>query len=523
MSTRKPIKRKESGNRRAEEELRFKNALLSTQQETALDGILVVDENGGIISSNQRFADMWDIPSETMKSKSDERTLQAVMDRLANPENFLSKVKHLYEFRDETSRDELVLKDGKTFDRYSAPMFGANGKYYGRVWYFRDITDSKTAMDKIKSSEQRLRELSETKSQFVANASHELRTPLAIIRQFVYLLDSGIAGPLVDKQKDCTSAALRNCDRLAELINRMLDLARIEAGKVNIDHSRVEPSLLLIQSYTDFLPKMETKKQRLILETPNTLPAVCCDPQTITSVIIELLGNAHKFTPEGGKITLGCLQEGPFLRVYVEDNGPGIPLKDQERIFEAFAQVDRQEGPGAKGTGLGLTIIREIVKLNGGTLSVSSTPGNGSRFSFTLPLFITEKQLIHRVLVADNDKKSIHMIMQGLKRAGLQLDIRTASTGLQALVIAGTFHPHLVILDANLPDSLTPGVFKSLGRETLEKRGKVLMISTDQRILRSLVRQGVHDYLVKPFSVDQLLAKVALLLGNKPQGEVNTG
>jgi PAS domain S-box-containing protein len=131
--------------RRAEEALRFRNILLSTQQEASIDGILVVDENGKIISSNRRFADMWGISDDIMASGSDKRALQSVGDKLANPEEFLNKVKHLYKARNETSRDEIALKDGRTFDRYSAPMFGPDKRYYGRVWYFRDLTERKQA------------------------------------------------------------------------------------------------------------------------------------------------------------------------------------------------------------------------------------------------------------------------------------------------------------------------------------------------------------------------------------------
>jgi PAS domain S-box-containing protein len=131
--------------KRAEEALEFKNIILSTQQETSLDGILVVDENGEIISFNRRFIEIWGIPSDVAESKSDQPVLQSVMDKLANPEEFVGKLEQLYEAREETSRDEIALKDGRTFDRYSAPMLGAAGQYLGRVWYFRDITKRKQA------------------------------------------------------------------------------------------------------------------------------------------------------------------------------------------------------------------------------------------------------------------------------------------------------------------------------------------------------------------------------------------
>jgi PAS domain S-box-containing protein len=138
--------------RKMEQELQFKNTLLSTQQETSLDGILVVNEQRTIISFNKRFADMWNLPAEVIASGSDERALQSVLDRLVNPVGFLDRVKYLYEHRNEKSDDEIVLKDGRVLDRYSAPMTGNDLTYYGRVWYFRDITDRKRAEDALRKS-----------------------------------------------------------------------------------------------------------------------------------------------------------------------------------------------------------------------------------------------------------------------------------------------------------------------------------------------------------------------------------
>jgi PAS domain S-box-containing protein len=167
----------------AEEELKYRNLLLSTQQETSLDGILVVDENGKWVSFNRRFVKMWGIPDEILESKRDEDSLRWVLDKLADPDGFIARVKHLYEHTDETSSEQIELNDGRTFDRYSAPVSSPSGEYFGRVWYFRDITRRRKTEEVFKGYQEHLQEMVGERTAELTERTAELTAAIELLQE----------------------------------------------------------------------------------------------------------------------------------------------------------------------------------------------------------------------------------------------------------------------------------------------------------------------------------------------------
>ncbi len=274
-----------------------------------------------------------------------------------------------------------------------------------KVGAFLELKRSQLAREhlvrELNEANRRLQEISDLKSDYLSAASHELRTPLTVIKEFCSLVHDEVVGPINAEQKKCLGSAVRNCNRLADLVNDLLDLDSIESGHNHLSRQEVLLAELLQACSEDFRPRCEAAGQELQVDLAGLdgPVAVLAAPDMITQVVVNLLGNAHKFTPTGGVIKLRARVDGGQAWIEVQDDGPGIKQADRERVFEKFAQLDRRDGPGAKGTGLGLPISRKIVELHGGQLELIASQERGCRFRFDVPLYSDEAHL--RAFVAD--------------------------------------------------------------------------------------------------------------------------
>ncbi len=229
----------------------------------------------------------------------------------------------------------------------------------------------------------RLRQLEMMRRDFVANVSHELRTPLTSIRALAETLE---AGAIDDPQltDEFLSRILGEVDRLTALVEDLLDMARLEAGRSPLNLQTVEPGELVQRGADRLRPQVERARLTLTVEVVEGLVPIAVDRTRIEQVLLNLVHNAIKFTPPGGKITILVERDGRFITTTVQDTGVGISIADQARIFERFYKSDKARH--SEGTGLGLAIAKHIVQLHGGLISLESQPGEGARFRFSLPI-----------------------------------------------------------------------------------------------------------------------------------------
>lgn len=261
---------------------------------------------------------------------------------------------------------------------------------------FVSLRDYATELER---ANQELRRIDQMKSEFVSVASHELRTPLSAIKNAVQLVLKRKAGDINETQAKFLSMAERNIDRLTNILNDLLNLSRIESGRIPLKFEELDLKGIVESTVSSFRPQAEGKSIRLAAGVPGDLPTVYGDREKIEQVLVNLIGNALKFTPEGGEIEIGAErvpaqdeEHGGMVAVSVRDTGIGIPQEHLKSIFKKFYQVEGSLQRSVGGTGLGLAITKGLVELHHGSIWAESHPGKGSTFTFTLPISQGERR-----------------------------------------------------------------------------------------------------------------------------------
>ncbi|MFH1624599.1 MAG: ATP-binding protein [Pseudomonadota bacterium] len=266
----------------------------------------------------------------------------------------------------------------------------------------KKIRELHVANDELLTANQKLEEMSRLKSEFLANMSHELRTPLNSIIGFSEILKDGLAGDMTEEQIDYAGNIHKSGNHLLSIINDILDLSKVEAGKMEFHWDKVDLELVLEDVRDTMSPIAGKKQQSLAVEIVDGARFAYGDALRISQIVMNLLSNASKFTPEGGSINVraqlpssnappsGLPLEGDFIQISVSDTGIGLKYEDQAKIFEEFRQVDGSHARKFEGTGLGLAITKKLVEKHGGSIWIESELGEGSTFSFVVPKYTAD-------------------------------------------------------------------------------------------------------------------------------------
>ena len=526
-------------HKRAEEELLFKTTLLEAQSETSIDGILAVDDEGRTVLFNKRFGQMWNIPQQILDTKDDEMMLQHVLSQLKDPDGFLSKVKYLYEHNDQESRDEIEFKNGKVFDRYSSALIDSNGKYHGRTWCFRDITDRKQAEKRLQEAKEAAEFANKAKTQFLANMSHEIRTPLNAIIGISNTLGKYDTDNLTTKQLESLEIIQQSSKRLLLLINDILDLSKIEAGKVEVKLKPFSLDALIAGIRSMALTIINDKEINFSVQKNDNVPAtIVSDAQKFHDVLTNIITNAVKFTDEG-EIVLKIYVEQDRLYFKVSDTGIGISEHDIECIFEEFTQVDGSTTRRYQGSGLGLTICKKMVELLSGEIKAESKLGKGTTITFYIPLKTlkpaadgstanqiehkatendvllkpsgtgsdeTATKILPKILIAEDDEFGRAAVKMMLER---HYQLIFAKNGKEAVEKFFAESPSIVLMDIMMPVMDGYQAYTEITRRSLKPLVPIIALTakamTNER--EELLAYGFIDYISKPID-DEVLTSI---------------
>ncbi len=388
-----------------------------------------------------------------------------------------------------------------------------------------DVSVRKQAEEALVRAKEEAERTSKFKDQFLSTMSHELRTPLNAVLGFSDLLADERYGPLNEKQRRYIDHIHTGGKHLLSLISDILDLSKIEAGRMEL---AIE-NLGVRAAFGEVLSVMQPladKKSHVLSTSAGAELAVRADSTRFKQVLMNLLGNAIKFTPNGGRIELAARLEGGRVRVEVRDNGPGIPPEEQRRIFEAFYRL-QGSGKKTEGTGLGLPITQRLVELHGGELRLDSQVGQGSCFYFSLPAAASVREAqgrktetssralgAQRILVIEDDRATAQLIHSQLSSGGYHVTL--CEEPQKALDIAAELQPNAITLDIVMKPKNGWEILTQLKRDPRTAQIPLIVVSiVDQPSMGTLL--GADEYLVKPVDKMTLLGAIARHVKSHPK------
>jgi|GEM_PF-532809 two-component system phosphate regulon sensor histidine kinase PhoR len=496
------------------------------------DGIVLLDRTGAFAVVNNRFGELFGIEPEVLVDQSYEQAAPLLISRFKNRAEVRLRLDKLVHDSGAMVEDifEIAEPVARILRIYSAPVQGSldvDGEddtetQLGRIFVFRDVT-RETMVDRMKT-------------EFVATVSHELRTPLTAIKGYIDLMLGGKTGPLTNVQSEFLTMTQHSTERLTALINDMLDISRIESGRMEIRQETVD--YLPLAEQTVRLMQAEAQKKQIHLELDvqeGSLLQVRGDSDRITQALVNFISNGIKYTPQGGTVRVTIESNDDFVTTCVSDTGVGIASRDLPRLFQKFFRADNSTTRETGGTGLGLAITKAILEKLGGSVWVESEVGKGSKFWFTLPSALPVSlpsedspaplETTHNkrsngqealILSVDGNTATLHRLGHELRRQNFVTS--NAATPMDALRRAKGLHPDLITLDVLSPNFDGFRFLRSL-RETPETAQlPVALMTLHDTGSRFEVSDGVR---IIPRDIEQiaLTHEIRTALGPKALGD----
>jgi PAS domain S-box-containing protein len=479
--------------KRMEEELKASEERYRDLFENANDGIYILDRAGRIVSFNRKAEEITGYTLEEVRGQSYTLFLPP------GPERKKARRAFLKNMRGQPDKTELTIirKDGREviLELSTRPIW-QGGQIVGIQGIGRDITERK--------------ELERLKSDFISTVSHELRTPLTSIKGYVDLVLAGDVGPLTPEQKEFLTIVSQNTTRLTELINDLLEIERLESGKIEFEFAELDLAEVLENVARSLHVNAEQKGLEFLTEIPSGLK-VRGDRERLAQVFLNLLSNAIKYTP-AGTVELRAHQEDDAVVVEVRDTGIGLSESDLQKLFQKFFRSDNPYVRKVGGTGLGLSIAKAIVERHGGTITVTSQLGQGSTFTVRLPALARPERPL--VLVIEDEVAIARLIAKYIEKMGYRAV--TAYSAREGFDQAVRLKPDLITLDVLMPDLDGFALIQQLKAHPETAHIPVIFLSIVQDRQQGL-RLGASAFLTKPIDERKFYETVRALL--EPRGQ----
>jgi PAS domain S-box-containing protein len=497
---------------RKTQELAHSLSMMRATLDSTTDAIIVTDPTGKVTDFNEKYAQMLGMSREVIASSDAQQLRQMFSAQFKDPAQFLTRVKEIYALRPPETFDVLEFADGRVLERYSK-IQSIENRNVGRVWSFRDVTERKRAEETLEAAKVAAEKASQAKDDFLALLSHELRTPLTpALVAASYLAEHE---DLLPEFREEVTAIWRNVQLEAHLIDDLLDVTRITRGKIEMHHEAVDVHRLLRNAVKISQKDMLEKEIEFAIDLHASKHHIWADPVRIQQVFWNLLNNAVKFTPIGGRITIRSSNKGKTFVFEITDTGIGIEPGRQSRIFEAFDQGERAITRQFGGLGLGLTISKTLLDLHGGKISVQSEGKNrGTTFRVFLdvlrepsvaPADTTNRDTaatrsLHLLLVDDHDDTR-HVLARLLSKSGHEVATSDSAQGALKLLESDRFDA--LISDIGLPDGSGYDLVREAKRLQPLRTVALSGFGTEEDVRRS--REAGFDYhLTKPIDFPDL-------------------